>query len=43
MSLKLLPLPAVPEETARVVRACFPHGTLVVAPSADWHSLRERS
>src|SRR5260370_4459196 len=30
MSLKILPIPAVPEETARVVRACFPHGTLVV-------------
>jgi transposase len=30
MSLKILPLPAVPVETARIVRACFPHGTLVV-------------
>src|SRR5579862_4579624 len=30
MSLKILPIPPVPEETARVVRACFPHGTLVV-------------
>jgi transposase len=30
MSLKILPIPAIPEETARVVRACFPHGTLVV-------------
>src|SRR5690348_5803229 len=30
MSLKMLPIPPVPEETARVVRACFPHGTLVV-------------
>jgi transposase len=30
MSLKILPIPAVPEETARIVRACFPHGTLVV-------------
>jgi hypothetical protein len=30
MSLKVLPIPPVPEETARVVRACFPHGTLVV-------------
>ncbi len=30
MSLKVLPIPPVPEETARVVRACFPRGTLVV-------------
>jgi transposase len=30
MSLRILPIPAVPEETARVVHACFPHGTLVV-------------
>jgi transposase len=30
MSLKILPIPPVPEKTARVVRACFPHGTLVV-------------
>jgi transposase len=30
MSLKILPIPAIPEETARVVGACFPHGTLVV-------------
>jgi transposase len=30
MSLKILPIPPVPEETARVVRACFPHGALVV-------------
>jgi transposase len=30
MSLKVLPIPPVPEETARIVRACFPHGTLVV-------------
>ena len=30
MSLKILPIPPVPEETARVVRACFPRGTLVV-------------
>src|SRR5215469_16410155 len=30
MSLKILPIPPVPEDTARVVRACFPHGTLVV-------------
>ncbi len=30
MSLKPLPIPVVPEETARIVRACFPHGTLVV-------------
>jgi transposase len=30
MSLKILPIPPVPEETASVVRACFPHGTLVV-------------
>ncbi len=30
MSLKLLPIPPVPQETARIVRACFPHGTLVV-------------
>src|SRR5215831_5004324 len=30
MSLKTLPIPPVPEETARIVRACFPHGTLVV-------------
>jgi transposase len=30
MSLKILPIPAVPDETARVVRACFSHGNLVV-------------
>jgi transposase len=30
MSLKILPIPPVPEETARIVRACFPHGTRVV-------------
>jgi transposase len=30
MSLKILPIPPVPEETVRIVRACFPHGTLVV-------------
>jgi transposase len=30
MSLKILPIPAIPQETARIVRACFPHGTLVV-------------
>lgn len=30
MSLKILPIPAVPDETARVVRACFPRGNLVV-------------
>ena len=30
MSLKILPIPAIPEETARVVQACFPHGALVV-------------
>ncbi len=30
MSLKILPFPPVPEETARVVHACFPHGTLAV-------------
>ncbi len=30
MSLKILPIPPVPEETAHVVRACFPHGTLIV-------------
>jgi transposase len=30
MSLKILPIPPVPEETARVVQACFPHGTLIV-------------
>ncbi len=30
MSLKILPIPAIPEETARIVRASFPHGTLVV-------------
>src|SRR6478672_6036089 len=30
MSLKILAIPPVPEETARVVPACFPHGTLVV-------------
>jgi len=30
MSLKNLPIPAIPEETARVVGACFPQGTLVV-------------
>lgn len=29
MSLKILPSPAVPEETARIVRACFPRGALV--------------
>lgn len=30
MSLKSLPIPAIPEETARVVGACFPQGTLIV-------------
>ena len=30
MSLKILPIPTIPEETASVVHACFPHGTLVV-------------
>ena len=30
MSLKILPIPPVPEETARIVRACFPRGPLVV-------------
>jgi transposase len=30
MSLKTLPIPPVPEETARIARACFPRGTLVV-------------
>jgi len=30
MSLKVLPIPPVPAETARVVRACFPRGTLIV-------------
>lgn len=30
MSLKILPIPAVPDETARVVRTCFPRGNLVV-------------
>jgi transposase len=30
MSLKILPIPPVPEETVRIVRACFPHGALVV-------------
>jgi transposase len=30
MSLKMLPIPPVPEETARVVHACFPRSTLVV-------------
>src|SRR5262249_17050899 len=30
MSLKALPIPPVPEETARVVRACLPKGVLVV-------------
>ena len=30
MSLKILPIPAVPDETARVVRTCFPRGNWVV-------------
>jgi hypothetical protein len=30
MSLKILPIPPVPEETARSAHACLPHGTLVV-------------
>ena len=30
MSLKILPIPALPEATARVVGACFPDGTRVV-------------
>jgi transposase len=30
MSLKILPIPPIPEETTRVVEACFPRGTLVV-------------
>jgi transposase len=28
MSLKSLPIPAVPEETARIARAAFPHGAV---------------
>ena len=30
MSLKILPVPPIPEDTARVVHACFPHDTLMV-------------
>jgi transposase len=30
MSLKALPVPAIPDETARVARAAFPGGTLCV-------------
>jgi transposase len=30
MSLNIMPIPAVPEETARITQAAFPHGTLLV-------------
>jgi transposase len=30
MSLKCMPIPAIPEETARVAHAAFPHGTLLL-------------
>ncbi|HEY4388827.1 MAG TPA: transposase [Ktedonobacteraceae bacterium] len=30
MSLKALPIPPIPEETARVVRAIFPHGNILM-------------
>ena len=30
MSLKSLPIPAVPEETARVAHAAFPRGNVVM-------------
>src|SRR6516164_7525719 len=30
MSLKVVPIPAIPDETTRVVRAAFPRGSLVV-------------
>jgi transposase len=30
MSLTIMPIPAVPEETARITQAAFPHGTLLV-------------
>jgi hypothetical protein len=35
MSLKIPPIPAVPEETARIVRACFPS-----APSSSYCATR---
>ena len=30
MSLKIMPIPPVPEETARITYAAFPRGTLLV-------------
>lgn len=30
MSLKIMPIPPIPEETARVVHAAFPNGTLLI-------------
>jgi transposase len=30
MSLTIMPIPAVPDETARITQAAFPHGTLLV-------------
>jgi transposase len=30
MSLKIMPIPPIPEDTARVAHAAFPHGTLLI-------------
>ncbi len=30
MSLKIMPIPPVPDETAQITHAAFPHGTLLV-------------
>jgi hypothetical protein len=30
MSLKIMPIPPIPEETVRVAHAAFPHGTLLI-------------
>jgi hypothetical protein len=30
MSLTIMPIPAVPDETARITQAAFPHGTLLI-------------
>ena len=34
MSLKIMPMPPIPEETARVARAAFPRGTRAVCTCA---------
>src|SRR5262244_1921839 len=30
MSLKIMPIPPIPDETIRVAQAAFPHGTLLI-------------